>query len=99
MQRSNLLDASHELGHLFPVIKANCQYALKFAEGEDDFRESLKAIEDQADRASVLLSLSCCFSPASTRSRAVFTLTLSTSARSSAPYAQIERSCFPAALV
>ncbi len=49
-------DASHELGHLFPVIKANCQYALKFAEGEDDFRESLKAIEDHLTGASVLLS-------------------------------------------
>ena len=49
-------DASHELRTPLSVIKANCQYALKFAEGEDDFRESLKAIEDQADRASVLLS-------------------------------------------
>lgn len=49
-------DASHELRTPLSVIKANCEYALKFAQSEEDFKEALHAIERQSDRASALLS-------------------------------------------
>ena len=91
-------DASHELRTPLSVIKANCQYALKFAEGEDDFRESLKAIEDQADRASVLLSQLLFFARLDQKQGRVHFDSVDLS-KIVSYHARIERSCFLAALV
>jgi len=49
-------DASHELRTPMAVIKAQCEYALQFAESEDDYKEALEVIQRQNDRMSSLLS-------------------------------------------
>lgn len=49
-------DASHELRTPLSVIKANCEYALKYGESREDFIEALQTIVRQTDRASSLLN-------------------------------------------
>lgn len=49
-------DASHELRTPMAVIKAQCEYALEFADNEEEFRDSLEVIKRQNDQMASLLS-------------------------------------------
>ena len=49
-------DASHELRTPIAVIKAHTEYALEFANTEDEYKEALKVINRQSDSMSSLLS-------------------------------------------
>lgn len=49
-------DASHELRTPMAVIKAQCEYALEFADDEEEYKEALEVIQRQNDRMSDLLS-------------------------------------------
>ena len=55
-ERQFTSDASHELRTPVSVIKAHCEYALKYAQTPEELRESLQVIERQADRATDLLT-------------------------------------------
>lgn len=55
-ERQFTSDASHELRTPVSVIKAHCEYALKYADSPEEIRESLHVIERQSDRAAELLS-------------------------------------------
>lgn len=48
-------DASHELRTPMAVIKAQCEYALEFADTEEEYKESLEVIQRQNNRMSDLL--------------------------------------------
>lgn len=47
-ERQFTSDASHELRTPVSVIKAHCEYALKYAQTPEELRESLQVIERQA---------------------------------------------------
>ena len=49
-------DASHELRTPLSVIKAHTEFALEFAESEEDYKEALEVINRQGDKMSALLS-------------------------------------------
>ena len=49
-------DASHELRTPMAVIKAQCEYALEFADNEEEYKEALEVIKRQNDRMAELLS-------------------------------------------
>ena len=49
-------DASHELRTPLSVIKAHTEFALQFAETEEDYKEALEVINRQSDKVSALLS-------------------------------------------
>lgn len=49
-------DASHELRTPLSVIKAHTEFALEFAENEEDYKEALEIINRQSDKVTSLLS-------------------------------------------
>lgn len=49
-------DASHELRTPLSVIKANCEYALKYGDSREDFIEVIQTIAKQTDKTSALLN-------------------------------------------
>ncbi len=55
-ERQFTSDASHELRTPVSVIKAHCEYALKYAKSPEEYQESLQVIERQADKATDLLT-------------------------------------------
>ena len=55
-QKQFVSDASHELRTPIAVIKAHSEYALEFAETEEEYKDALEVINRQSDSMSSLIS-------------------------------------------